>query len=106
VLLNVTAQFLLKHGVRGLQFNEETQSIVKIATNPFILCSLLTYGAGFILYSIVLSKLDLSTAYPVASVSTIALIVLVSAFLMNETIDIYKAIGLALSVIGIILIYR
>ncbi len=89
-----------------LKLNGETGSIFKIAIDPFLIGSLVVYGAGFLVYSIALLKLELSTAYPVASVSSIALIVLVSLFFMNETIDIYKAAGLALSVIGVMLIYR
>lgn len=75
-----------------------------VVLNPFLLLSALCYVSGFVLYSIVLTKLELSRAYPVASVSTIVIILVVSALFLRESIGVQKMIGIALCLGGIVLI--
>jgi spermidine export protein MdtJ len=72
---------------------------------PFFLLSILAYGIGFGLYAISLSKLELSRAYPVSSIAAIVLITVLSMLLFNESLSVIKIIGLAVCIVGIILVF-
>ena len=111
VVANVIAQLLLKTGMRGLDVLYATvpvhEKIRMVAANPYVWGGVVFYGIGFLLYSIVLSRIELSKAYPVASVASIILVTVISIVLLTETINIQKIVGLLFAIIGIaILLYR
>ena len=60
---------------------------------------------GTVFWLIALSKIELSVAYPMLSVGYVLLMIL-SYFLLNETITVYKVIGTLLVVAGVTLISR
>ena len=110
VFVSVIAQFLLKYGMRDFQltadFNHPLKMLASIVLNPYVVLSATFYGGGFLVYSVVLSKLELSSAYPTASCSAIVLVSIFSALLFNETFTASKMLGLVLAMIGIYLIIR
>jgi multidrug transporter EmrE-like cation transporter len=110
VLFNVAAQVLLRSTMRGYEvFGGDgalAARIVAILRKPFFWLSLMCYGVGFLMYTVALSKLELSKAYPVSSVAAIVIIATISILFLKETVDIRKAAGLALCVAGIFLILR
>lgn len=110
VVFNVVAQILLKKGMRGTQVVEAGSSFMeKISIflfNPYFWAAVISYGFGFIVYSIVLSKMELNKAYPISSVSIIILILIFSILFLNETITLNKVAGILLCVAGIIVIFR
>ena len=110
VLFNITAQLFLKSTMRGYDiFNRDVgvlRKVLAIFQKPFFWLSLMFYGAGFLFYSITLSKLELSKAYPVSSVAAIVMIVMISIAFFKESLDLLKVIGLILCISGIFLIFR
>ena len=106
VIFNVLAQLLLKYSVKDINLKVNIlRSLTKgIIFNPYVWCSLLLYGISFIIYSIVLTKLELSKSYPIASVAAILCIYIFSVLLFNESISIQKTLGILLSILGITLI--
>lgn len=110
VLFNIAAQLFLKSAMRGYDIfagnNGLVSNVLVIFLKPFFWLSLLCYGAGFLFYSITLSKVELSKAYPVASVAAILIIVLVSIFFLKESFDWKKGLGLGFCISGILLIFR
>lgn len=110
VACNVIAQLLLKHGMRGLDilFSEYTWSSKAraMAFNPFFWGALISYGVGFVFYSVVLSKLTLNVAYPVASVLAIVVIYLFSVFYFNEAVYWFNIAGVILCITGILLLLK
>ncbi len=108
--INVTAQILLKTSLQGLDLIESghtVQSKIKsVAMNPFFWGAVFLYGTGFLMYSAVLSKLELSRIYPVASATTILLIFIISILFVHESVTIPKIIGLVLCLAGILLILK
>lgn len=100
IVLNVTAQVFLK-------LNGRTPvSFPGMLWQPFFWLALLTYGASFIAYSIVLSKLELSRVYPIASLSLIVMVLIISALFLGESLTTLKVVGAALSVISIFLLLK
>jgi multidrug transporter EmrE-like cation transporter len=110
VLSNVAAQLFLKSTMRGYDiFGRKggvLRGVIGIIGRPFFWLSLALYGAGFLFYTVALSKLELSKAYPVSSAVAIVLIVLTSFLFFKESLDPLKVIGLALLISGIFLVLR
>jgi multidrug transporter EmrE-like cation transporter len=110
ILSNVAAQLFLKSTMRGYEiFNREggfLRGVLGITGRPFFWVSLALYGAGFLFYTVALSKLELSKAYPVSSAAAIVLIVLTSLLFFKESLDPLKIAGLALLISGIFLVLR
>jgi small multidrug resistance pump len=110
VLLNVTAQFLLKAGMTRIGPIELNQSItgkfLGMLGNFFFWAGLITYGISFVVYSIVLSRLELGRAYPVSSAAAIILITAASIVFLKESLTLVKILGVLLCSAGIILIFK
>jgi drug/metabolite transporter (DMT)-like permease len=71
--------------------------------SPFLWCGLFTVVTVFILWSLILSKIDLSVAVPVASFSYI-LVPLVSIMLLHEKITAARWMGVFFVLAGVILV--
>ena len=72
VFLNVTGQLSLKYGMSkignfSLSLSTLPPVFLKAATNLHVLFGLLCYGLGFMVWLIVLSKAEVSYAYPLIS---------------------------------------
>ncbi len=111
VVFNVTAQLLLKSGMKKmgpLAMNSMGASLVYgMIKNHLLWLGLLSYGVGFVAYLVVLSRFELSTAYPVASASILFLITTISIVFLGESISLLKLVGLVLCLLGIIMVlYR
>lgn len=75
--------------------------------------SLLGIGVGFILYIssfltwiIILERVPLSSAYPVAIGLTLIFSIISSIIFLNEVISFMKATGIFMILLGVILIFR
>jgi len=76
VLLNACAQIVLKQGMRNIgHFAFSIQNIlpigVKVALNPFVMIGIFCYVVSVIVWLMVLSRVDVSYAYPLLSVGYI-----------------------------------
>ena len=72
VFLNVTGQLSLKYGMAkignfSLSLSTLPPVFLNAATNVHVLFGLLCYGLGFMVWLIVLSKAEVSYAYPMIS---------------------------------------
>ena len=110
VATSVAAQLLLKYGMKkigvvGFDANF-LEKLKKMSLSPFIWLAIVSFGASFILYAIVLSKIELNRSYPVAIVSGVVLIYILSLFFFNETVTVIKVIGLVLCVVGVVFLLR
>jgi multidrug transporter EmrE-like cation transporter len=94
--LNTLAQGLLKLG--------SAQSFLNI----HLFGGILTYGLSTIFYIMVLSKLNLSVAYPVIIGLTVLATTMTGAFLLGEKVDTVQwlGIGLMLSGMSTIILYK
>ncbi len=108
ILLNVCGHSFLKAGMTRV--GPITGSFLHYAfnaiTTPLVLLGLFSYVASVSLYMMVLSKTDLSFAYPLLMSIGYVLIVLVSFLIFKEPFSAYKWIGIGLILIGVILVGR
>jgi len=74
-----------------------------VFASPFLWAGLLTVVAVFVLWSMILSKIDLSVAVPIASFSYI-LVPLVSIIFLHEQISALRWMGVFFVLAGVILV--
>jgi len=110
VLLNALAQLTLKQGMRNVgHFNFTPDSLLRMSStvlfNPFILAVLCCYVVSVIIWLLVLSRVEVSYAYPLLSVGYIVTAV-AGWQLFNESMSLIRWSGIAVICCGVWLITR
>ncbi len=105
VSLNTAAQFLLKAGTRALgEFGSNGRSalgfFLAASTNFHVLFGLVCYVASFGLWLAVLSRLEVSLAYPLLSIGYV-LSAIAAYFLFGEPLTLFKISGIVLILAGV-----
>ena len=110
IVMSVLGQVAMKFGI-SLTAPEVSaaagpiQTLVAAARSPFVWAGLAFYGLGAAAWIVVLSKLDLSYAYPFASLSFV--VMLVAAWqLFGENITPLRVLGTLVVCMGVFLISR
>ena len=107
VLLNALAQILLKAGMKQFGNVELKNNIintsVSIALNPYIITGFISYGVSIILWLWVLSKVDVSLAYPFQALGYIVVTIL-AWLIFQEDITLTRIIALIFISIGLIIL--
>lgn len=110
ILFGIVGQLLLKKATltKRIDFDAThlTQSIMSLALNPYLLTWIFLAGISAALWIFVVSKLELSFAYPVSMTLSYMLILLLSWWLFDENMSITRWIGVALMCAGVLLAYR
>ena len=107
VILGVAGQLLMKKGmmiVGSIQLFPFTE-VFKAVMNPFVFSGFLSYAISSVLWLVAISKLPLSNAYPVLSAGYV-IVVFASFFFFNESITVFKILGVILICAGVIFISR
>jgi multidrug transporter EmrE-like cation transporter len=107
VLLNVCGHVFLKVGmnqVGQVGARPFLEFALAAISNPFVLLGLAGYVSSVTGYVIVLSKTQLSVAYPILMSSGYALVVLVAFLWLKEPFSILKWFGLILIFAGVIFV--
>ncbi|OQX50660.1 hypothetical protein B5M47_03535 [candidate division CPR3 bacterium 4484_211] len=107
VIIGVAGQLLMKQGVSKIgQFSEGViPFLFKAVTSPWVIIGLTAYGAGTVIWLLILSKVDVSFAYPMLSLGYIFLLIF-AAFFLGEHISIIRILGVLLITLGVVLITR
>jgi len=110
VVASTIGQLLLKKGMNSvgsitLTVDQILSTTWKMATNPYVFIGLLIYGAGTIFWLAALSRVDLSYAYPFASLSYVVMLI-ASWMMFDEQITLTRIFGTVVIGIGVFLIYR
>lgn len=79
--------------------------LLKLFLDPFILSGFLSAFVASLCWMAAMTKFELSYAYPFMGL-TFVLVFVASVFLFAESVTIYKVLGLALIVLGIIIASR
>lgn len=111
VLINVTANILLKKGVisfGGISSDKSqlVSGILRAATNPFILVGLVLYGTSFVIWLRVLSFNDLSKSYPIFASMVFLLTTLGSIRFLDESVSATRIIGIIIMLVGIFVVAK
>lgn len=108
-MLETTVHFFFKKSVlANAKFNvvdlaSAAVFLKAVFSSPFLWLGLATVVMVFIIWSTILSKIDLSVAVPVASFSYI-LVPLVSIIFLGEKVSILRCAGILLVLAGVILV--
>lgn len=110
VLLNAMAQLALKQGMRTIgHFSFKLDSLINTAPaaalNPFILAGLGCYVISVVIWLLVLSRVEVSYAYPLLSVGYIVT-ALAGKLLFNEAMGVMRWSGIIVICFGVWLITR
>jgi len=106
-LLGALGQLTLKIGMGnvGQVDTLSVEKLVQMFTNPIIIAGLTVYVVGTVFWLMALSKKELSYVYPFLAI-TIILVMILSKFVLHETIGMYRIAGIAVIICGILLVSR
>lgn len=110
ILTSVAGQTVIKLGVTAPATAERMGAglmglVTAIFTSPLLLAGLVLYGVGALAWIAVLSRLNLSVAYPFLALNFV-LIALVSRFVLGEEIPLLRWVGIGCIVVGILVVAR
>jgi len=110
VLLNAGAQVVLKMGMRQIGYFDFSFANVipigwRIATNLYVALGISFYVASVVIWLLVLSRSEVSFAYPMLSVGYIVT-ALIGFYVFGENLSIERIGGIVLIVAGVFLIAR
>ena len=105
IALGACAQLLLKLSVQNPSAMTSIQEIGKVCCDLRFIGGLACYGLSMVFWLKVLSELELSKAYPIVSLGYVITFILGWMFL-GEPIRLMRAIGIAVIIIGLIIISR
>jgi drug/metabolite transporter (DMT)-like permease len=110
VLAGGVGQVLLKKGMTSfgpltLTVSQIGSILWRMVTNPYVILGLGIYGFSAILWMIALSRVNLSYAYPFASLGYVVML-LASWQLFHEDISLLRLIGCGVIILGIVIISR
>ena len=111
VALNASAQLFLRKGMPNVSLVtnqgvlELAQGAIRMVLNPWVFSGLSCYAISIVLWMYVLSKVQVSFAYPFLSVGYV--IVVGAAYLFfREPVSVMKLAGIALICAGVVLVAR
>ena len=110
VLLNATAQLLLKAGTNRVgEFAFSLANLVpvgsRLALSPFVAGGLACYGVSVVVWILALSRVPVSVAYPMLSIGYVVN-ALAAWWLFGESLGAQKLVGIAFIVAGVFLVAR
>ena len=110
-LLGVSGQICLKLGIESLGTlnlsgpGTVLQTAFHVLSAPLVLAGLGCYGVGTILWLLVLSRLDVSLAYPLLALNFV-LVPLAAWLLLGEAIPSWRWVGVSIVMVGVTIIAR
>ncbi|MGB8658243.1 MAG: SMR family transporter [Candidatus Zixiibacteriota bacterium] len=109
IILNVCGHLFLKAGMNrigGISVSQLVANFSKIFTTPFVILGLFSYVSSVAMYMVVLSRVNVSYAYPLMMGLGYVLIVLFSWQIFAEPFSTFKWIGIGLILIGVFFLGR
>jgi len=110
VLTGAVGQVLLKKGMGSigpltLTVSQLGSTLWCIGTNPYVILGLAIYVSGTVFWLVALSRVELSYAYPFASLSYVVMLA-ASWLLFHENISLVRLLGTLVVGVGVFLISR
>ncbi len=111
VSMVVCGQVSLKIGmnkvgeISSTQFKHPVQTLIKMFSNPHVSVGLSLYACAYVIWLIVLSRVDLSFAFPMMGLSYV-FILFISKFLLKEDVMPFRWLGAVLICTGVVIISR
>ncbi len=111
VLIGVFGQLSLKTGMTQVgridaqALAQPIQLLVRIFTTPIILAGIAMYIVGTLIWLVVLSRMELSFAYPLVA-TTYVFTPLLAHLLLGEPIPAMRWLGIGLILVGVFFVAR
>jgi drug/metabolite transporter (DMT)-like permease len=110
VVAGAAGQVLLKKGMGSmgpltLSVSQLGNILWRIGTNPYVVIGLAIYVGGTVFWLTALSRVDLSYAYPFASLSYVVMLI-ASWQLFDENITVLRLLGTLIVCLGVFIISR
>lgn len=107
-LLGVGGQMLLKHGMsimgaQSISASGIASVALRISTSPWVILGLAVYATGTFFWLVALSRVELSFAYPFASLSYV-LILGASWMFLGEAVTLLRLAGVLAICIGVLIV--
>lgn len=108
VCLNTAGQFMMKAGINRIgkiELSKFIEHIPRIATSGFVLGGFFAYTVSAALWIVILSRADLSWAFPMVSLSYV-LTAILSPMLLGESFSLQRFIGIIVICLGVLIVSR
>ena len=108
ISLAVVGQLLMKHGMMifgKFPVNQIATKLIPMFMQPYVFLGFACFGISSIFWLAVLSRIDLSFAYPLVSIGYV-IVALVSYFFFKENVSLIRWMGIATICFGVFLISR
>jgi len=108
ILLALMGQIVWRYRLREVSLDLDEILSMKMLTvifDPLIVLGIVFYAISTVLWFIALSHEELSKIYPLISIN-FALVALLGYVLLHEHIGLIRALGIALIVVGVIMVAR
>ncbi len=99
VLLNATAQLLLKAGTNAMPLG------LRLAIEPHILAGLACYVVSVVVWVVALSRVPVSVAYPMLSIGYVVNAI-AAWYLLGEAVTPMRLVGIGIIVLGVFIVAR
>ncbi len=107
IVFNALANILIKVGMIKVGKTEEwVHAFWKASFQPAILLGVVSFALALVGYSIVLTRLNLSVAYPTMVSMGLVIVVLASHFFLSEAIRPVQIVGFLLIISGVWMVTR
>jgi multidrug transporter EmrE-like cation transporter len=110
VFTTIAGQLLLKKATASQRLSFDASNLVPslltLAKNPFLLAWVLFAGISAALWIYVLSRFELSLAFPISTTLSYILILVLSWWLFGEQMSVMRWIGIGLMCAGIFMTYQ
>jgi drug/metabolite transporter (DMT)-like permease len=109
VLLGVAGELLLKAGIDSVGelhlsgFNQIVTTVKDVFTHPRIILGFIAYGTASLMWLVVLSRFDLSFAYPMLAL-TYVFVPLAAKFFLHESIPAGRWLGIVVVIVGVVIV--
>jgi len=107
IVFNAGANILMKVAMRGIGTLDSLgfgPYVKGMLSSGWLWGGLASFAAALVFYTYVLSKMNLSVAYPVFTSVGFAIVILVSALMLRETVSWWQVAGFVLIIAGVWLV--
>ena len=108
VCLNTAGQFMMKAGINKIgkiELSQFFEYLPRVVTSGFVLGGFFAYAVSAALWIVILSRAELSWAFPMVSLSYVITAIL-SPVLLGESFSVQRFIGILVICLGVFLVGR
>lgn len=108
ISLAIAGQLLMKQGMMmfgKFPVNELLARLIPMVFQPYVFIGILCFCVSSVFWLVILSRIDLSLAYPLVSIAYIV-VALFSYFVFKENVSLLRWIGILVICLGVFLVSR